>query len=129
MHHGAECRYRYDPPPAGVAGVQLWAKPLGNGQVTHRYAPRPRTMMHRCDAGRRRHERPRRAQTAALLINGGGVPYTASVSLAELNVSATDAGVKVTDVWSGSDAGPIVGGNWSTGSVPPLDSRFVVFAA
>ena len=35
--------------------------------------------------------------------------------------------VKVTDVWTGEDAGPVLGGMWATGEVPPMDSRFVVF--
>ena len=89
------------PMPARVAGVQIWAKPLGKGK------------------------------TAALFINGGRLSYTASISLKELNVTATNAAmaaaVKVTDVWSGEDAGPIVSGNWSTGLVAPLDSKFVIF--
>jgi hypothetical protein len=89
------------PVPASVAGVQIWAKPLGNGK------------------------------TAALFINGGGSNYTASMSLKELNVTATNAAmaasVKVTDVWSGADAGAVVNGNWSTGVVGPLDSKFVIF--
>ena len=54
------------------------------------------------------------------------------VTLKELNItsaahSAADATVKVTDVWSGEDAGAIVGGTWDTGVVAPMDSRFVVF--
>ena len=111
--------------PRPVAGVQIWAKPLGPGK------------------------------TAALFINGGGSPYSASISLTELNVTgvfASDvdlglttrgnassttgtstppggASVKVTDVWTGEDAGPITSGNWSTGVVKSMDSRFVVFEA
>ena len=67
-------------------------------------------------------------RTAALFINGGGMEYSASISLAELGVSAA-GDVKVTDVWTGADAGPVEHGNWSTGTVPSLDSRFVVFEA
>ena len=39
------------------------------------------------------------------------------------------AAVTVTDVWGEGLAGQVVGGNWTTGKVPPLDSRFVVFAS
>ena len=89
------------PPPPGVAGVQFWSKPLGEGK------------------------------TAVLFINGGSLSYpTASISLAELNITASaDAAVTVADVWTGDDAGPVVGGNWSTGLVPPLDSKFVVITS
>ena len=89
-----------------VAGVQLWAKPLGNGR------------------------------TAALFINGGLTEYTASITLSELNITASPTaaisngatgGVTVADVWTGVDAGAIVKGAWSTGAVPSLDSRFVIF--
>ena len=94
-------RAGYTPPPAGVAGVQFWSKPLGEGK------------------------------TAVLFINGGSRAYpTASISLAELNITGTvDSAVSVTDVWTGDDAGPVVGGNWSTGLVPPLDSKFVVISS
>merc|ERR1740117_753239 len=82
------------PPPAPpVAGVQIWAKPLGHGK------------------------------TAALFINGGGITYpSSSISLKELNITSgidaahfDAAAVKVTDVWTGEDAGPVTGGQWSTG--------------
>ena len=66
-------------------------------------------------------------KTAALFINGGLSNYTAKLSLAELNVTAATA--TVTDVWTGEDAGKVVGGEWATGSVAPLDSRFVIFTA
>ena len=75
------------------------------------------------------------SKTAALFINGGTSNYSTSVSLAELNISvplqATQQAqpVTVTDVWTGEDAGPVVGGKWGTGPVAPLDSRFVVFDA
>ena len=49
-------------------GVQVWAKPLGQGK------------------------------TAALFINGGSAEYTASLSLQELNITGASAKVKVTDV-------------------------------
>ena len=52
-------RGKYMPPVSGVAGIQLWAKPLGKGR------------------------------TAALFINGGGANYTGSITLKELNVSST----------------------------------------
>lgn len=44
-------------PKGTVAGVQIWAKPLGGGK------------------------------TAALFINGGATEYTASISLKELNIT------------------------------------------
>jgi len=101
------------PSPPPVAGIQLWAKPIGDGKV------------------------------AALFINGGSVAYPPTkISLKELNISTTtvysdghgDAdvgskGVAVTDVWTGEDAGPVSAGQWSTGEVPPMDSKFVVFDA
>ena len=99
-------RDRYVPPAPGVAGVSLWAKPLGGSRV------------------------------AALFINGGGLPTSAEVTLKELNItgselaSASPSAVSVTDVWSGEDAGPVLaGGVWSTGIVAPMDSRFVIFDA
>lgn len=83
------------PPVPDVAGVQFWAKPLGVGK------------------------------TAVLFINGGKQPYlTASVKLAELNITASTA--TVTDVWTGNDAGAVVAGSWSPGVVSALDSKFVV---
>jgi len=57
---GSSCiagRSSYDPPPAGVAGVQWWAKPLGGGRV------------------------------AALFLNGGPLPYNSNISMGELNVT------------------------------------------
>eukprot|EP00040_Diaphanoeca_grandis_P044837 m.271969 g.271969 ORF g.271969 m.271969 type:complete len:602 (+) comp98455_c0_seq1:225-2030(+) len=96
-------RAKQGPSPTGVAGVQIWAKPLGGGK------------------------------TAALFINGGGLDYSANVSLKELNITASAdqhtsyGSVSVSDVWTGEDAGPITGGVWQTGAVPSLDSRFVVF--
>ena len=67
-------------------------------------------------------------KTAVLFINGGRQPYkSARIALSELNVTATTA--TVTDVWTGGDAGPVVGGSWSTGPVASLDSRFVVIEA
>jgi hypothetical protein len=94
------------------AGVQFWAKPLGDGK------------------------------TAVLFINGGHLPYpSASITLKELNITGTTvvvtdtgegegkgSGVTVTDVWTGEDAGPIVDGSWSTGEVGPLNSRFVLIS-
>ena len=82
------------PSPPPVAGIQLWAKPIGDGKV------------------------------AALIINGGSLPYPpTTVSLKELNIStasvysgghgdadAGSTGVTVTDVWTGEDAGPVSGG-------------------
>ena len=82
-------------------------------------------------------------KVAALFINGGSVAYPATkVSLKELNIStpsvyssghgdaeAGSTGVTVTDVWTGEDAGPVTAGEWSTGEVPPMDSKFVVFDA
>eukprot|EP00937_MAST-01D_sp_MAST-1D-sp2_P000930 g930.t1 len=88
-------RSSYDPPPAGPAGVQWWAKPLGAGRA------------------------------AALFINGGALPYRANVTMAELNVTAA---ATATDVWSGGDAGAIVGGVYDTGVVEPMDSRFLSLA-
>ena len=67
-------------------------------------------------------------KTAALFINGGSTNYTASVRMRDLNVS-TSGVVKATDVWTGEDAGPVVDGEWKTGLVAVLDSRFVVFQA
>jgi hypothetical protein len=95
------------PPPPAVAGVQLWSKPLGGGK------------------------------TAALFINGGSVVYpSTTISLKELNITSgvegvhfDAAAVMVTDVWTGKDAGAVTDGQWSTGPVPSLDSRFVVFDA
>lgn len=93
-------RGQYMPPATGIAGVQIWAKPLGNGK------------------------------TAALFINGGSSEYSATISLAELNITATDSGtVTVQDVWSGADAGRVQNGQWNTGNVPSMDSRFVVFSS
>lgn len=90
-------RGAYMPPAAGIAGVQVWAKPLGQGK------------------------------TAALFLNGGSAEYTASLTLKELNI--TGASAKVTDVWTGEDAGAVANGEWSTGAVPAMDSRFVVFSS
>ena len=53
--------------------------------------------------------------------------YTASLTLKELNI--TGATAKVTDVWTGEDAGAVANGEWSTGVVPGMDSRFVVFSS
>jgi hypothetical protein len=101
-------RGEYMPPSAGagVAGVQIWAKPLGQGR------------------------------TAALFINGGAAPYTASISLEELNITTAAgsrdvdaAAVSVEDVWGEGLAGSVVDGNWSTGEVSSMDGRFVVFAS
>ena len=100
-------RAEYMPPSnKGVAGVQIWAKPLGHGK------------------------------TAALFINGGAAPYSASVSLAELNITTAAgsrdvdaAALTVEDVWGEGLAGSVVDGNWSTGEVPSLDGRFVVFTS
>lgn len=91
-------RGKYQPPATGVAGIQFWAKPLGNGR------------------------------TAVLFINGGGANYTASITLQELNITTSGGkSAKVTDVWTGEDAGPVSEGSWSTGNVMSLNSRFVVF--
>ena len=86
---------------------QLWAKIHGNGK------------------------------TAALFINGGPSNYSTNVSLQDLNM--TDLGgprngataVTVIGVWSGADAGPVVGDPelWGTGEVASMDSRFVIFEA
>jgi hypothetical protein len=91
----------YTPPTLSIAGVQLWAKPLPQNRA------------------------------AALFINGGGTPYpSVSLSLDKLNVTiAHGISVRVTDVWTGEDAGPIEGGNWETGVVASLDSRFVIFSS
>lgn len=97
LRRGSWClaaRDGFTPTPAGVAGVQLWAKPLGAGRA------------------------------AALLINGGGLPYEASLALSELNLTGR---VAASDVWTADDAGPVVDGVFDFGSVPPLDSRFVIF--
>jgi hypothetical protein len=53
-------RGEYMPPATGIAGVQIWAKPLGKGR------------------------------TAALFINGGSAPYSASIALGALNLTARD---------------------------------------
>lgn len=95
-------RDKRNPPPPSVAGVQFWAKPLGGHQM------------------------------AVLFINGGGLPYSTNISMAELNLTAQasdTAAFTATDVWSGEDAGPVTNGVWHTGSVDPLDSRFVVFGS
>ena len=94
----AAARDRYAPAPAAVAGVQLWAKPLGGGR------------------------------TAALFLNGGALAQGTRVTLAELNISAPPSRVTVRDVWTGADAGAVeAGGAWPTGLVPPLDAAFVIF--
>ena len=65
---GSSCiagRDAYNPPAAGVAGVQWWAKPLGSGR------------------------------TAALFLNGGSLPYRANISMAELNATAGASAVDV----------------------------------
>ena len=53
------------------------------------------------------------------------------ITLKDLNVTGLIAdstgAAKVTDVWTGEDAGAVVGGVWSTGPVGSLDSKFVVF--
>lgn len=79
-----------------IAGVQLWAKPLGHGR------------------------------TAALFINGDTSNHSTWITLKEMNLSST---ATVTDVWTGANAGPMVNGQWNTGAVAPLDSRFVIFSA
>ena len=73
-------RGTYLPPVEGVAGVQLWAKPLAKGKV------------------------------AALFINGGGSNYTANFTLTELNMTGhfpadamENGATTVTDVWTGED--------------------------
>ena len=73
--------------------VQLWAKPMPGGAV------------------------------AALLINGGSSTYHATITLAELNVTA--AAVNVTDVWSGAPHGDVCGGAFMV-TVRTLDSAFVM---
>eukprot|EP01052_Picozoa_sp_SAG31_P026659 SAG31_NODE_2433_length_5706_cov_2.207776_4_plen_297_part_00 len=125
-------RGEYMPPAVGVAGVQIWAKPLGPGKA------------------------------AALFINGGATPYSASISLKELNITTPavcfacclrphasfwlrlcvewclwqgspegvhPTAVSVTDVWGDGLSGQVIDGNWSTGEVPSLDSRFVVLSS
>lgn len=96
-------RSAFEPRPAAIAGVQWWAKPLGAGRA------------------------------AALFLNGGPLPYRANLSVVhELNLSVPAGGsVAATDVWSGADAGPVVGadGVFDTGTVASLDSRFVIFEA
>jgi len=95
------------PSPPAVAGVQLWSKPLGGGKV------------------------------AALLINGGSLAYpSTNISLKDFNITSgiegsrfDAAAVTVTDVWTGEDAGPVIDGQWLTGMVQPLDSRFVILDA
>jgi hypothetical protein len=81
--------------PRPIAGVQIWAKPLGNGK------------------------------TAALFLNGGATSTSTNITLAELNITSSTA--TVTDVWTEEDRGPVNNGIWDTGSVPSLDSVFVVF--
>ena len=54
-------RDAYNPPPATVAAVQWWAKPLGGGR------------------------------TAVLFLNGGALPYQANITLLELNVTIAGA--------------------------------------
>ena len=39
------------------------------------------------------------------------------------------AAMTVTDAWTGEDTGPVVDGSWSTGTVGPLNSRFVVISS
>eukprot|EP00035_Acanthoeca_spectabilis_P012166 m.216645 g.216645 ORF g.216645 m.216645 type:complete len:159 (-) comp15548_c0_seq2:67-543(-) len=99
--NGTAClagRAAYNPPAPGVAGVQLWAKPLSGNRV------------------------------AALFINGGQIAFPGTtIPMAELNVTGT--AVTVQDVWTGEDAGAVANGQWMTGEVPPLDSRFVVFTS
>jgi len=92
-------RDQYKPPPAGVAPVALWAKPLGKGRV------------------------------AALFINGGALNYSATISMAELNVTGTS--VSAIDVWTGeAPAGAgVVDGKFATGVVPPMESRFLIFGS
>lgn len=80
-----------------AGGVQLWAKPLGTNQI------------------------------AVLFINGGLGSRATEVTLLELNITSSAAEMKVTDVWTGAEAGRVVGGRWPTGDVPSMDSRFVVF--
>lgn len=86
-------RGSYTPAPAGVTGIQLWAKPLDTNRV------------------------------AALVINGGLSSYVATVSFAELNATGATT---VTDVWSGESVGSIEDGNWTSPSIPSLDSTFVI---
>ena len=128
--------------PRPVAGVQIWAKPLGGGK------------------------------TAALFINGGATNTSANITLAELNITASTATVtdvwtgevlaqnssclhilvmissqRCSPIYHDKlrielqqmqislgflhqqDAGAVAGGAWHTGIVPVLDSKFVIFAS
>ena len=78
-----------------MAGVQIWSKPLGEGKA------------------------------AVLFINGGSTNTSATITLEELNITATGR-VTATDVWTGADAGAVSNGHWSTGVVGTLDSAFVI---
>lgn len=91
-----------NPPNPGPAGVQIWAKPIGQGKV------------------------------AALFINGGGLTYEgANISMHEINLTTTTVATTIaTDVWSGNDAGVVSSdGVWQIDAVESLDSRFVIFEA
>lgn len=99
-------RGEYMPAAKGIAGIQIWAKPLGGGK------------------------------TAALFINGGSAEYSASISLKALNLTTAAgsrdvdmAAVTVTDVWGEGLAGSVMGGNWTVTNVPSMDSRFVILAS
>ena len=87
--------------PRPVAGVQLWAKPLDFSQT----------------------------KVAVLFINGGRTRRGTVVSLEELNVTTAAKAYRVTDVWSGADAGNVVDGRWQTGEVESLGARFAVVEA
>ena len=104
---GGKClagRDRYVPPSPGVAGVQLWSKPLGGGR------------------------------TAALFINGGGLSTSAEVNLKELNITSTsatvsdvwtgkDAGPVSTGVWQTGTVGSL-DSRFVIFTVDLLDSQF-----
>ena len=97
---GRQClagRDRYVEPDVGVAGVSLWAKPIGAGT------------------------------TAVLFINGGGLSIEGNATLAELNLSLTSPTkvVDVWSGLDAGPVDRM--GTWNTGVVAPLSSRFVVF--
>ena len=111
--------------PRPVAGVQIWAKPLGQGKAAvlfingvscHDIACRPTPGLHSSKSA------------SNIVVGQGSTNTSATVTLEELNITATGE-VTATDVWTGADAGAVSNGHWSTGVVGTLDSAFVVIQA